>query len=93
MEEYMLPCVNKSFFGIACPGCGTQRALVFLLQGEFSAAFQMFPAIYTTLALFGAIGLHFIDRRRSYHKSIVILAIVNAVITICAYFYKISPTL
>lgn len=90
MEEYMIPCVNKSLFGVDCLGCGTQRALVMILRGDLVAAFQMFPAIYTTLLLFGFIGMHFIDKSRNYHKAIVALAIVNASIMIISYIYKIT---
>ncbi|MGX7668522.1 DUF2752 domain-containing protein [Flavobacterium pedocola] len=88
MEEYMLPCFSKKFLGIECFGCGTQRALVLLFQGEFSAAFKMFPAIYT-LVLFGLfIGLNFMDKSRNYHKIIVTLGIVNAIIMVVSYFIK-----
>ncbi len=52
MEEYMLPCLNKSLFGVDCFGCGGQRALVLLLQGEFTEAFYMYPAIYPIAVLF-----------------------------------------
>ena len=90
MDEYMIPCMNKKIFGVECPGCGTQRSIALLLDGEFIAAFFMFPAIYTTILLFGFIALHFIDRSHKYHKIIVGLAIVNAVITIIAYIYKMS---
>ena len=36
-----------------CPGCGIQRAVLLLFQGEFLAAFKMYPAIYPILGLFG----------------------------------------
>ena len=86
----MMPCLSKSLFGIDCFGCGTQRALVLLLQGDLCAAFKMFPAIYTTILLFGIIGLHFIDKSRNYHKLIIGVAIINAVIMVIAYIYKMS---
>ena len=35
-----------------CPGCGIQRSASLLIQGEFYAAFLMYPAIYPILALF-----------------------------------------
>ena len=86
----MLPCMNKSLFGIDCIGCGTQRSLLLLLNGEFTKAFYQFPAIYTTLLLFGLIGLHLIDKKRNYQKIIIGLAISNAIIMIISYIYKIS---
>lgn len=70
-------------------GCGTQRSLNLLLQGEFVEAFKMFPAIYTLL-LFGiTITLHLIDKKRNYLKPIAILAITNGIIMTVNYFYKI----
>jgi hypothetical protein len=30
-----------------------QRAIIFLIKGEFGAAFEMYPAIYPMLLLFG----------------------------------------
>ncbi len=89
----MIPCMNKQLFGVECLGCGTQRALLFILNGEFSAAFRMFPAIFTTILFFGILGLHFIDKSRNYHKIIITLAIVNAIIMIVSYIYKMTTLL
>ena len=90
LEEFMIPCVSKKLFGIDCPGCGMQRSLMMVFQGDFTDAFKMFPAIYTTIPLFLFIGLHFIDKRRNYHKLIVPFAIVNAAVMIVAYIYKLT---
>lgn len=51
IEDYMLPCFTKKLFGFDCPGCGLQRSVTFLVQGDFVAAFEMYPAIYTILPL------------------------------------------
>ena len=90
LEKYMLPCVNKKMFGVECLGCGTQRAFMLILKGEFAEAFKMFPAIYTTILLFFFIGLLLIDKKRNYHKIVIGLAIINAVIMIISYIYKIT---
>lgn len=86
----MIPCMNKKLFGVECLGCGTQRAIWLLLQGDFVGAFKMFPAIYTTILFFVFIGLHFLDKTRNYQKIIISLAIVNAIIMIVSYFYKVT---
>jgi len=88
-EKYMIPCMNKQIFGFDCPGCGTQRAFMMVCKGEFSDALHLFPAIYTTLFFFLFILLHFIDKSRNYHKIIISLAIINGVIMIVSYIYKI----
>lgn len=51
LEDYMLPCLNKKLFGVECPGCGIQRSVQLLLQGEFMEAFKMYPAIYPLMLL------------------------------------------
>lgn len=84
----MLPCMNKQLFGVECPGCGTQRAIAFLLEGEFWEAFKMFPAIYTLALFFIVLGLHFLDKSRNYTKSISILTIINGVVIITSYLIK-----
>jgi len=85
----MLPCMNKSLFGVDCIGCGTQRSILLLINGEFIKAFYQFPAIYTTLLLFVFIGLHVINKKRDFQKIIIGLAIINALIMIISYIYKI----
>lgn len=90
LDDYLMPCMNKSMFGIDCLGCGTQRALILITNGEFEKAFFMFPAIYTTILLFTFLGLNFVDKTRNYHKFIIPLALLNASIMIISYFYKFS---
>lgn len=90
LEDFMIPCLSKKLFGLDCPGCGMQRAFVMLIKGDFADAFHMFPAIYTTIPLFLLIGLHFVDKSRNYSKLIIPFAIINAVIMITAYFYKLT---
>ena len=89
-DDFMLPCLNKSIFGFDCLGCGTQRALLLILKGEFVEAFYMFPAIYTTILFIFILAFNFIDKSRNYHKIIIGLALTNAVIMIVSYFYKYS---
>lgn len=89
MEEYMLPCLSKKLFGIDCLGCGIQRAFVLLLEGELTAAFYMYPAIYTMLLFFSFIGISFIDKSRNYHKIIMFFGTVTAVMMVVSYLYKV----
>lgn len=82
--------MSKKLFGMECPGCGMQRATVMVVHGDFAQAFSMFPAIYTTIPLFILLGLHFVDKKRNYTKAIIPVAILNAVVMIIAYFYKLT---
>ncbi|MEA1785948.1 DUF2752 domain-containing protein [Arenibacter sp. GZD96] len=51
LDKYMLPCLNKQILGVECPGCGLQRSVSLLLEGDFGGAFMMYPAIYPLLLL------------------------------------------
>ena len=84
----MIPCLSKTLFGIECLGCGFQRAFLLLLKGEFSMAFQMYPAVYTTLIFLGILGLHFIEANKNYKKPLTSMAVINALFMIAGYYYK-----
>lgn len=87
-EDAMLPCLNKQLFGVECLGCGIQRAFLLLIQGDFVAAFKMYPAIYTLLllAIFGLFHLRFKFKRG--RKIILTLVTINLLIIIVSYFIK-----
>ena len=59
-----------------------------MTEGEFVAAFQMYPAIYTTLLFFGILGLQFADRRHNYQKYIIGMAIIEGLFMVVGYFFK-----
>ncbi|OBQ56635.1 DUF2752 domain-containing protein [Tamlana sp. s12] len=88
MEEYMLPCFNKKYLGFECLGCGIQRSLAFILQGDFIAAFKMYPAIYTLILLFGLIAIHAVKNIKYGNKIITVLAILNGFIIITSFIIK-----
>jgi hypothetical protein len=87
-EEYMLPCLSKKFFDFDCFGCGLQRSVVLLVQGEFAAAFQMYPAIYTLIPLFIVYLLSIFFKFKHATKLISGLAIVSIVIIIINFIIK-----
>jgi hypothetical protein len=84
----MFPCISKTLFGIECLGCGFQRAFTLVLQGNFEAAFKLYPAIYSCLIFILFIGLHFIDSKRNYKMILIILAMLNSILMIGGYYYK-----
>jgi len=91
-ERFMIPCLSKKILGIECMGWGTQRAFFMVVDGEFVAAFKMFPPIYTTILFFVFVGLHFVDKSRNYHKFMIGFGIINALIMIAAYIFKMTNT-
>ena len=90
MEEFMLPCLNKKIFGIDCFGCGMQRATAFLFQGEFVAAFKMYPAIYTLFLLLGFIIFNMFLKFKFDSIVRLTLIAINVIIILVSYIIKIS---
>lgn len=88
IESFMIPCISKTLFGIECLGCGFQRALLLLVQGNYRAAFEMYPAIYSSLILVFFIGLHYIDTKRNYKSVLLTFAIITILFMIGGYYHK-----
>lgn len=90
LKDYMLPCLSKTFFGIECLGCGFQRSFLFLINGDFIAAFKMYPAIFTLLGLFLFILINFRMKFKQSKKIISSLAYLNLSIMVVNYLIKIN---
>ena len=88
LENYMIPCLSKTLFGLECLRCGFQRAFLLLLKGNFAAAFEMYPAIYPVFLFFGIVGLHFVDKRHNYSKLLKGMAFITGIFMIVSYIFK-----
>ena len=78
----MLPCAYKQLFGIDCPICGSQRALLLLLKGDFVGSWVMYPplAFVVSLAFLGLLRLadkRIVSRRLLERTSIITLVVVS----------------
>ncbi|MDO6597509.1 DUF2752 domain-containing protein [Oceanihabitans sp. 2_MG-2023] len=87
-EDYMLPCLNKKLFGIDCPGCGMQRSVALIVQGDFTAAFNMYPAIFTIILMLILLVLHIKFKIKNGHKYLMLLFIINILIIFINYINK-----
>ncbi|MEZ4802764.1 MAG: DUF2752 domain-containing protein [Gelidibacter sp.] len=87
-EDYMLPCLNKKLFGVECLGCGIQRATVLMFQGEFTAAFFMYPAIYSLFLLAIFLIFNLFVKFKYDHTIKMVLIVLNVTIIIVSYFIK-----
>lgn len=88
LEEYLLPCFSKTFFGFECLGCGLQRAFIFFINGEFWSAFKMYPAIFSMFALAIFLLVNLKIKYKNSQKIISILAYLNVSIMIINYIIK-----
>lgn len=87
-EDYLLPCLNKQLLGMECTGCGIQRAVVLLFNGEFIEAFKMYPAIYPLIALLGFLLLDNIITIKYANKISIFLMIASVATILINYILK-----
>ena len=73
-------CPLRRFTGIPCPGCGSTRAAMLLLRGEFAAAVAMNPLAVVLFALVPAWWLLF--RRRKWSRGAKATFLIIAVIAV-----------
>lgn len=87
-KDLMLPCLSKQVLGIDCPGCGIQRSVLFLIQGDFLAAFKMYPAIYPILGLFGFLLLDQFFKIKFANKISITLMITSVLLILINFLIK-----
>ena len=63
MVNHLLPCAYKSLFGIDCPICGFQRALVLLLHGDIKQSFLIYPPLLPAVFLMMTFALHLLNNK------------------------------
>lgn len=56
-EADMLPCMSKQLLGMECPGCGLQRSVALLFDGQLAESFLMYPGLFPMLFFFGFAAL------------------------------------
>jgi len=88
LEKRQLPCFYKSLFGIDCPGCGMQRALIALLRGDLLGSLRIYPALIPTMIMLVVLAVHVFFHLKNGAKILVWLFIFNAVIIVFSYIYK-----
>ncbi|MGI6157524.1 MAG: DUF2752 domain-containing protein [Saccharofermentanales bacterium] len=57
LEMFGSGCFFASVIGIPCAGCGSTRAVLYLLQGNVKDALRMHPLIFLTLILLVAVPI------------------------------------
>jgi hypothetical protein len=60
LQNHLLACPFKKLTGIDCPGCGFQRSVIELLQGNLNQSLHYYPA---TIPLLITASLFIIDKQ------------------------------
>ena len=51
LQNHLIPCPFKYITGIDCPGCGFQRSVIALIQGDFYKSLTLYPAAIPLILL------------------------------------------
>jgi len=90
LQSHLLTCPFKRLTGIDCPGCGLQRSIIALLQGDLLKSIQLYPATIPLLfiALAGIFEKYLVFDKKRY----IIRALYVFTCTVLAgsYIFKLS---
>ncbi len=88
LEEHQLPCLIKNTFGIECPGCGFQTAVLALLQGEIWESVQLFPGLFPLITFICLAGGHLVGLKKITPRCIKFVGFVCLIIILVSYLLK-----
>ena len=92
LENNLLACPYKKYFGLDCFGCGMQRSFVELLKGNLVESFYLYPALIPMIFMFLLLVVHLIFKFKNggtwlkYTFLIVVVIVVLNFITKLVYY-------
>lgn len=84
----MLDCHWKKHFGVECFGCGFQRSLQMLFEGDLLGSLQLFPATIPLLLTFGYTIAHLLFKYKNGAKIIIILFSTSVALMLGNFIWK-----
>ncbi|MGD2033866.1 MAG: DUF2752 domain-containing protein [Bacteroidales bacterium] len=88
LENHPFPCFYKCLFGIECPTCGFQRALILLLKGELTESIVQYPPLIPTILLIFLSVVQLIFNRPGW-LFIKRFALFDLALILVSYFFRI----
>lgn len=89
IKNHLLTCPSKFFFHFDCPGCGLQRSLVALIEGDIFKSFHLYPATIPILFCLFFTAMHILFKFKNGALIIKSVFLFTSLIIIISYFYKI----
>lgn len=90
LENNMLACPYKKYFGMDCFGCGMQRSFVALLKGNFSESFHQYPALIPMILMFLFLIVHLIFKFKNGGTWLKYMFIFVVSIVVINFIFKIT---
>lgn len=89
LKNNMLDCMWVKTLGSECPGCGLQRSMIFLLEGNLKDSLITYPALIPTIILIVYLILHLIFKFKNGSRWIIFIFITTILIMMINYLIKI----
>lgn len=91
-HAWMLPCPIKAWAGVDCPGCGFQRSLWALVQGDFTESWAHYPPLIPFLLTMVLVVISVRSRWRFRQVALVTAVVVTCLFIVGNYAVKMSHT-
>ncbi len=88
LEHHLLPCPTKFFFGVECPGCGMQRAIIELLRGNLVESIKLYPPLIPMLLMLVVLIINLKVNSAVWQKVLKYFFIANVAIILINYIFK-----
>ena len=88
LEHHLLPCPTKYFFGVECPGCGMQRAIIELLRGNLVESIKLYPPLIPMLLMLVVLVINLKVNSAVWQKVLKYFFIANVAIILINYIFK-----
>jgi len=88
LEHHLFACFFKSHFGIECPGCGMQRALLSLLKGDLSESIAYHAALIPFLVTISLLIMQLFLKRENGGKYVMWAFIITSAITLIQFVVR-----
>ena len=88
IKNHLLTCPSKYFFHVDCPGCGLQRSVVALLEGDLVKSIQLYPATIPIFFCLIFTALHLIFKFKYGALIIKVAYLFASLIIVFYYVYK-----
>ncbi|WP_410479498.1 DUF2752 domain-containing protein [Pedobacter agri] len=82
LQNHLIPCPFKALTGIDCPGCGFQRSIIALLQGNILKSWTLYPSTIPLILLFLIVGVlyRFPIKNKDFIMKILIIIVGNFIV-------------
>ncbi|SFG60789.1 DUF2752 domain-containing protein [Pedobacter insulae] len=87
-KSFFVPCPVKWLTGVDCPGCGFQRSVWALIEGDFAKSFELYPpTLFFLLSFTAAISVYLL-KLNIEAKLLKMLYFATGIVVVINYLFK-----